>query len=364
MKRQKSYYDIFHYIVAHGKTTRRNIEKDTGYSWGTVSSNVCALIDDGYIKEGFPSINGVGRSTYSIFPNPKYVAIGIDVVFSTVTISVTGLAGDELYTFNFPFDANNENEACELIIKGIDEASDWIKSQNKYILYSIGLSCQGGINANDEIFEHFPFNSNWKPLKIRNLLEERYKVYVSIHNDMEFLSTDYCRKYWKNGSFDLIIRISDGIGFSFAPSSSSFALKGDFGHMIIKEDGDRCFCGKRGCLEEYCSVRGLLERTKLPLKDRNKLLDNYKDYESYFNEAAEYLGIALINILSGFRIDNIVLTGQMSSFPNFVDKVKESYNAHKGELEPNLNISVNSNLSVSFGAGIASAEEKIIHDKN
>ncbi|WP_164076215.1 ROK family protein, partial [Stenotrophomonas maltophilia] len=30
---------------------------------------------------------------------------------------------------------------------------------------------------------------------------------------------------------------------------------GEIGHMIVRPDGLGCFCGKRGCLERYVSLR-------------------------------------------------------------------------------------------------------------
>lgn len=34
---------------------------------------------------------------------------------------------------------------------------------------------------------------------------------------------------------------------------------GEFGHMVVAPDGDVCYCGKRGCLDAYCSALRLSE---------------------------------------------------------------------------------------------------------
>ena len=43
--------DIFIFILEKKQTTRREIEYETGFSWGTVSANVAFLIEKGYVKE-------------------------------------------------------------------------------------------------------------------------------------------------------------------------------------------------------------------------------------------------------------------------------------------------------------------------
>ena len=43
--------DIFVFILEKKQTTRREIEYETGFSWGTVSANVAFLLENGYIKE-------------------------------------------------------------------------------------------------------------------------------------------------------------------------------------------------------------------------------------------------------------------------------------------------------------------------
>ena len=48
---QKSFQTIFAYIIKKGKVTRREIQRDTQYSWGSVSSVVSLLIEKKYVIE-------------------------------------------------------------------------------------------------------------------------------------------------------------------------------------------------------------------------------------------------------------------------------------------------------------------------
>ena len=48
---QKSFQTIFAYIIKKGKVTRREIQRDTQYSWGSGSSVVSLLIEKKYVIE-------------------------------------------------------------------------------------------------------------------------------------------------------------------------------------------------------------------------------------------------------------------------------------------------------------------------
>lgn len=363
MKRQKSYYDVFYNIITNSPTTRRKIEAQTGYSWGTVSSNVCALIDDGLIEETSPTINGIGRSTYSIIANKKFATIGVSVNSFNVSCSVARIDGCELFSFSFPFEANTQKEVIDLIVKAFDQGFEFAK--DKFTVFSIGLSCRGYIDNQTGILERFLPINEWNPFPIRSFLEERYRTFVSASGDMNCIAVDYCRRHKNNADNTLVVNISDGLGFTFPFASGT--LNGleriDFGHSIAVINGEPCTCGKKGCLEVYCSVGGMLKRAGLSSKEKEKLFGNDDKYCKYIDEAAEYLGIALINVLTIFKANNVVLTGEIVNINSFPDKVKSAYLRYKGSLEPDITISMSSDISISLGVAFKSAEERILNDQ-
>ena len=80
-QKQNTLSDIFTMILERKQTTRREIEFETGYSWGTVSSNVALLIEKGYVtEEKSEQVGGVGRTTYTVKPNAaRFAAVGLDM---------------------------------------------------------------------------------------------------------------------------------------------------------------------------------------------------------------------------------------------------------------------------------------------
>lgn len=367
MKRQNSYYNIFKYIVSKGETTRREIEKETGYSWGTVSSNVCYLMDDGFIKETRSVINGVGRSTYYLTANGDYVTIGVDINAIGLSCTVSEINGKELVCFLIPFFIKNQKDIINLIYSTFDKGFAWVG--NKYKIFSIGLSCQGGVDTKTGYFTRFSFVDHWDSINIKQMLIDRYHVFVTVTNDMTAIAKDYVFKYPNNKDNALIIRLVDGIGFTFtnAGGDASEFIRSDFGHMIMVRDGLQCVCGKKGCLEAYSSLRGIMLRAGLSLFDREKLFSEQYKYQEYIDDAADYLGIAILNVISGYDIKKVILTGRMVEFgERFINRIKESYIKYRNEsnLNPDITITVLPNLSASLGVAITSVEEKIENEKD
>ncbi len=59
-------------------------------------------------------------------------------------------------------------------------------------------------------------------------------------------------------------RVSDGVGAAQIADgrlvSGAHSLAGEIGHVTVEPGGEKCFCGKRGCLETVCSVPALSRR--------------------------------------------------------------------------------------------------------
>lgn len=362
----KSYYDIFYFIVSKGKTTRREIEKETKYSWGTVSTQVCNLMDQGYIVETESFSKGLGRKTYFLTPNRKIAIIGVDLNAIGLSCTVAGLDGSELKCFLIPYYANKPQDVIDLIFNSFDRGFAWA-NENNLTVFSIGLSCQGGADNESGIFRHFYFVDGWEPVPIKQMLEEKYKKYVYISNDIGPLVGDYIRRFDFTKESTMIVRLVDGIGYGFTELDaypSMNLVKSDFGHMIMKPNGAPCICGKKGCLEAYSSIRGIMMRAGLSLNDREELFIHSEKYQKYIDEAAELLAVGIINVISGFYVTKIVLTGRMVDFgEKFISKIQDTYNSLKGNIEPDINFTAIPNLSASLGIAIKSAEGKIYDEK-
>jgi len=118
----------------------------------------------------------------------------------------------------------------------------------------------------------------------------------------------------------LFVAIGTGLGAGFVCEGEVFlgscgsAL--ELGHHIVEKDGELCSCGRRGCLEAYCSSYGLERIYKKlsgeSLKDYQIVL-RAKERDQRALDAIEtfkdYLTIGLMNAIHILNPDRVVLGG-------------------------------------------------------
>lgn len=88
---------------------------------------------------------------------------------------------------------------------------------------------------------------------------------------------------------------------------------GEFGHMILQPDGEKCYCGRKGCVNVYCSAKKL----KVGKENLEGFFEQLKQGEAAHREKWEtykkYLALAIVNLRTGFDCD-VILGGYVGSY--------------------------------------------------
>lgn len=129
---------------------------------------------------------------------------------------------------------------------------------------------------------------------------------------------------------------------------------GELGHVIVKPGGRECGCGRKGCLEAYCSATGIARtaRERLTTTDQPSLLRkvnidtlNSKDiYDAavegdemaidIFKETGTILGHALADMVVFSNPEAIVLFGGLAKAGDFITKY--TYEAMEERMFPSF----------------------------
>ena len=112
----------------------------------------------------------------------------------------------------------------------------------------------------------------------------------------------------------------------------SQGIGGEWGHTIVTDNGDECYCGKRGCVETIISGRALqtyyknISGRKLKFEEIYATKDNDKYAKETFERLITYFGKGLSNVVNIIDPEVIVLGGGLS---NINELYTEGYNELK-----------------------------------
>jgi glucokinase len=94
----------------------------------------------------------------------------------------------------------------------------------------------------------------------------------------------------------------------------------EIGHMIVEPEGRLCGCGNRGCMEQYASTNGVVlsyaEKTGITCSAFEIAQLAAQQNEAAlraFEQAGEYLAVALAHIVKVIDVSEVVIGGGMSA---------------------------------------------------
>lgn len=260
---------------------------------------------------------------------------GTNTVFGLVNANGNILLKETVSTEHFPIPEDLVAVVCEHIKKAI------LQFSNNYELAGAGIGAPNGNYFNGTI--EFAPNLKWEGvIPLANLFEERLNVKTVLTNDANAAAIGEMMFGGAKGMKDFIfITLGTGLGSGIVANGEiilghdSFA--GEIGHVIMFPDGRQCGCGRKGCLETYCSATGI-KRTysdllmshhdKANLQARvadakyiyDKAIAGDKDAIEAFNQTGDILGLALSNSVAYTSPQAIFLFGGLALAGDFIFK--------------------------------------------
>lgn len=251
------------------------------------------------------------------------VSIGIDIGGSHVAIGVVDSLGKIIKQHEKDFTVKEKEHLIDVAIEYIGKIISELKQ--KYQFSKIGLGIPGTMR-NGIILKSV--NLGIENYNIKKILEEKTGLKVNIKNDTKCaLIGEYkfgtCKKYQNV----LFLTLGTGIGGGYIYKGEIMAgseFDGfEIGHMVIKENGIKCNCGKNGCFEKYASILVLknkvIERLNLSYDisgiELREIMKNRKNkIADIIDEYTNYLSIGISNLINIFEPDAIVIGGGFARY--------------------------------------------------
>ncbi len=220
----------------------------------------------------------------------------------------------------------------EVIISVVDELMKGFGITKKEV-NAIAAGAPGVIDSDSGIVLFSP-NLPWKNYDIVTPISKKFGVPFYIGNDVNVgVLGEYKYGAAKGYSNVVGLFVGTGMGGGLILDGKLYTGNGfkgaEFGHMILNEEGPRCNCGQRGCLEAFSSKQGMSDYIRQQVSRgresmmaegvtngvfKSKLLKNSLEQKDKVaveavDRACHYLAIATGNLINTFSPEIVVYGG-------------------------------------------------------
>jgi predicted NBD/HSP70 family sugar kinase len=259
-------------IRTNGALSRASIARLTALSSQTVSNIVDGLEQAGFLIAGATLKGGRGQPAipYSINPDGAY-SIGLQLDHQLLMGVITGLSGGVRSSIERRLDRPTPAEAMPALAAIADELMADFKFDRQRLL-GIGLAMPGPFGVEGLTSVGPTALPGWQDFPVAAELQNLTDIPVTVENDATAAAIGE-RLHGVARNLDSFVYLFIGTGLGAGLFLDGHLYKGsghnagEIGHMVVKPDGLACFCGKRGCLERYVSLRAAYEFLEVPDPD-------------------------------------------------------------------------------------------------
>ncbi len=203
----------------------------------------------------------------SIRPQARTV-LGVDVGGTKLATVLATPAGEIVHKVRLPTEAergaaHGVARLLAMLHRNLDETGT-----DPADVIGIGVACGSPMDAEHGIILGPPNLQSWNPVPIKATLESEFGIYAELENDANAGALAEWLFGAGRGMHNVVyMTMGTGIGGGLILDGRLFrgsnGNAGEVGHMrVVDRGGPRCGCGKRGCLEAYCSGPSIARRTR------------------------------------------------------------------------------------------------------
>ena len=326
---------VFNIILRFGPLTKKKIIEYTNMKLTTLNRSMQILIGCKFVVEIGEQESTGGRKPTLFDVNPfEYYFVGIDISRTYSKVIITNLKREILFNEQFQMKQDMNPERTVRTIKDVFNRGLNYLGIVKEKIVGGGLGTIGPLDAYKGII-YKPNNfyaKGWENVPIVEMLEKTLDIKVIIDNGA---NAAVYAEYLAGTLFEYsnIVYVNCGIGIRMGVITNGKInhtinnANDAFGHMVVKYDGDLCYCGKTGCVECYASIISIVKKYITLVKLGRNTTINKNINSITFNDiikaassgeylanevlefAAQILAVGLSNYVTIVNPSKVILSG-------------------------------------------------------
>ncbi|MBK9738419.1 MAG: ROK family protein [Actinobacteria bacterium] len=311
-----------------GAASRSDLVAFTGLNRSTVGVLVSELADVGLVYEGAGAAGQVGRPSLMVQPSASSaVVVAFDLRVERTVAALVGLGGDVLVhkEQRHKRSSYTPETALRNIVSLVGSMMGKAPSPATWV--GVGIGVPGIVDHVDGRVRLAP-NLGWVDVPLGDMVREGltsafgFAPAVAVNNDADLGAiAEHARGVGKH-SRNLIyvsgeVGIGGGVIIDGRPMTGAGGYGGEVGHMVVNPQGAMCRCGAKGCWETEIGRDAILAAAGLG-GDQMEVADviaaasgGNPKAQAAIDEAGEWLGIGLANLVNLFNPEVIVLGGHL-----------------------------------------------------
>ncbi len=371
----------------NGAMSRKDIAEIINLTSASITKLCTEMIEENIIVDIGETIDEkrAGRKKQLIDINYKYKMIcSVAIEKYTTYITITDLKGtlvdqDTIET--------NTEISPEEFLSNIVQICKNLLSKNKIKLSSVlgmGVSMRGIVEniGSEKVHTYGIWDKN---VEIQKILDMLIPIDIVVENNIKaFAQAEIIYGLGKKYNELLFLKWYPGVGSAIVINGEVYEGRrhkvAELGHFIIEPDGDRCKCGKKGCLEGLTSIStivnsvekiyskrqtpNLYQSTDGDISKISEYLHEYienkvNDVDDYVNEtimkSISKLALATVNATTILSPEKVVIFGKMFERENIKNEfINQCFN-YDNSYNNNYVVESELFLKHSFIGGVAIA---------
>lgn len=296
--------------------TKQELSRKLGLSLPTIYQNLGELMDEGLVRLSGeqPSTGGRRAQGFDIDPEAR-VAVGVSITEQWLRLVVVNLRlGEAAYRKVEHVPLNRAEEFSDQLAREVERLLDQWGGDRSRVL-GVGVALAGVLSQDHRKILLAP------TLQLRDIDPEKLcsKIPYVVFLENDATCSGYAEWFIRGSRSNMAhLLLENGVGGAVliggTPYTGNHGRSGEFGHMCVEPGGLPCNCGKRGCLEAYCSARRISDDLGITLDAFFAGLERHvPEHEALWHDILRHLAIGINNIHMALDCD-VVLGGILSEF--------------------------------------------------
>lgn len=281
----------------------------------------------------------------------KSLVIGLDLGGTNSVFGVVDSKGEIIATTSIKTQAYpSVDQYIMESVKAIKQIAEQVGGMEKIRAMGIGAPCGNYYKGTIEHAANLVWAKGIVPLA--NMFVNELGIPVVVTNDAKAAAMGEMKYGVAVGMTNFVeLTLGTGVGSGIVANGQLIygfdGFAGELGHMIVEPDGRPCGCGRKGCLETYCSATGVVRTTIAMLEEssettslRDIATDKLTSYEVYkaamagdtmaqevFKQTGRRIGIACANIATFLSPEAFIFFGGLAQAGELLLRpIEEAYN--------------------------------------